>query len=190
MAPVIQVWSWRSWAHPNRWADIQTVTWKQLLPSTCAFEMLLFPSRCPPSTKSGVGVYEDRVVIPTTGQACLSLKPSPHSLNPVQLFGMHSWLKQAKWAQIAHETEPSWHLPDHSDGDGPSHNPSLQCPNRDDDLLQCLMLTFLARDMLLHRLKTTILVTVAAPYFCQKVLHNTFIYEAFWCIKVSFLLKA
>ena len=30
--------------------------------------MQFFPSRCPPSTKSGVGVYVDRGVILTTGK--------------------------------------------------------------------------------------------------------------------------
>ena len=50
-------------------------------------------------------------VILTTGQPCLFLNPSPHSLHPVQLFGRLYWLKtrlkQAKGVQIAHETEPS-----------------------------------------------------------------------------------
>ena len=123
----------------------------------------------PPSAKSGVGVYEERGVL-TTGQPCLSLNPSPQSLHPVQLFGRHSWLKtrpkQAEWEQIAYETEPSWRLPDQPDGVRPSHHPSLHCPHPEDTLclLQCLILTFLARDMLLQRLKTAILVTVAALY--------------------------
>ena len=144
--------------------------WEQLLPSTCHSEMPFSPSRCPPSTKSGVGFYEDRGVILTTGQPCLSLNPSPHSLHPVQLFGRLSWLKtrlkQAKWAQISHETEPSWRLTDHPDGVGPSHHPSLHCPHHEDDfyLLQCLILTFLVRDMLSQRLKTAILVMVAVWY--------------------------
>ena len=106
---------------------------------------------------------------PQVNPAC-PLTLSPHSLHPVQLFGWLSWLKtrlkQAKWAQIAHETEPSWRLPDHPDGVGPSHHPSLHCPHHEDDfyLLQYLILTFLAQDMLLQRLKTAILVTVAARY--------------------------
>ena len=149
--------------------------WKQLLPSTCLSEMPFPCQDAPPSTKSGVGVYEDRGVILTTGQPCLSLNPSPQSLHQVQLFGRHSWLKtrlkQAEWAQIAHETKPSGRLPDHPDGVGPSHHLSLHCPHCEDDfyLLQCLIFTFLAQDMLSQRLKTTILVTVAARYWvwCQ-----------------------
>ena len=106
---------------------------------------------------------------PQVNPAC-PLTLSPHALHPVRLFGRLSWLKtrlkQAKWAQIAHETEPSWRLPDHPDGVGPSHHPSLHCPHHEDDfyLLQCLILTFPARDMLSQRLKTAILVTVAARY--------------------------
>ena len=119
------------------------------------FEMQFSPTRCPPSTKSGVGVYDDRGSSwPQVTPAC-PLTLSPHSLHPVQLFGRLSWLKtrlkQAKWAQIAHETEPSWRLPDHPDGVGPPHHPSLHCPHHEDDfyLLQCLILTFLVQDMLL-----------------------------------------
>ena len=33
--------------------------------------------------------------------------------------------------QIAPETDPSWHLPDHSDGVGPSTRSSLHCPHHD-----------------------------------------------------------
>ena len=147
--------------------------WISIVGMTCLSEMPFFPSKCPPSMKSGVGFYQDRGlswVILTTSQPCLSLKPSPHKLNPVQLFGRHSLLKtqpeEAKRAQIGHETEPSWHLPDHPDGVGPSHYPSLKCPHCEDDfyLLKCLILTFLAQDMLSQRLKTAILVTVAARY--------------------------
>ena len=56
---------------------------------------------------------------------------------------------------------------EHLGGVGPSHHPSLQFPHREDDfyLLQCLILTFLAQDMLSQRLKTTILVTVAMQYY-------------------------
>ena len=45
-------------------------------------------------------------------------------------------------------------------------HPSLHCPHHKDDfyLLQCLILTFLARDMLSQKLKTEILVMVAARY--------------------------
>ena len=72
---------------------------------------------------------------PQVNPAC-PLTLSPHALHPVRLFGRLSWLKtrlkQAKWAQIAHETEPSWRLPDHPDGVGPSHHPSLQCPHHED----------------------------------------------------------
>jgi len=106
---------------------------------------------------------------PQVNPAC-PLTLSPHSLHPFQLFGWLSWLKtrlkQAKWAQIAHETEPSWRLPDHPDGVGPSHHPSLHCPHHEDDfyLLQCLILTFLAQDMLSQRLKTAIFVMLAARY--------------------------
>ena len=106
---------------------------------------------------------------PQVKPAC-PLTLSPQSLHPFQLFGWLSWLKtrlkQAKWAQIAHETEPSWRLPDHPDGVGPSHHPSLHCPHHEDDfyLLQYLILTFLARDMLWQRLKMAILVTVATRY--------------------------
>ena len=87
------------------------------------------------------------------------------------LSWMKTRLKQAKQAQIAHETEPSWRLPDHPDGVGPIHHPSLHCPNHEDDfnLLQCLILI---RDMLSQRLKTAILVTVAGqngPLRRQKV---------------------
>ena len=76
--------------------------------------MPFFLSRCPPSTKSGVGFYEDRGSSwPQVNPACpLTLNPYQHLVNPVQLFGRYSWLKtqpkQAKWAQIAHETESSW----------------------------------------------------------------------------------
>jgi len=45
--------------------------------------MQFSPSRCPPSTKSGVGVYEDRGVILTTGQPCLSLNPFPTLTTPI-----------------------------------------------------------------------------------------------------------
>jgi len=73
---------------------------------------------------------------PQVNPAC-PLTLSPHSLHPFQLFGWLSWLKtrlkQAKWAQIAHETEPSWRLPDHPDGVGPSHHPSLHCPHCTED---------------------------------------------------------
>jgi len=106
---------------------------------------------------------------PQVNPAC-PLALSPHSLHPVQLFGWLSWLKtqlkQATWAQIAHETEPSWRLLDHPDGVGPSHHPSLHCPHHEDDfyLLQCLILTFLAQDMLSQRLKTAIFGMLAALY--------------------------
>ena len=124
------------------------------------------PVKMPPPTKSWFGVYQDRGVILTTGQTCLSLNPSPQSLHIVQLFGRHSWLKtrpkQAEWAQMAYETELSWCLP----GVRPSHHPFLHCPHSEDDfcLLQCLILTFLAWDIVSQRLKTAILVTVAAQY--------------------------
>ena len=38
----------------------ESTYWEKLLPSTCAFEMKFSLSRCPPSTKSGVGVYKVR----------------------------------------------------------------------------------------------------------------------------------
>ena len=56
--------------------------WEQLLPSTCAPELPFSPSRCPPSTKSGVGVYEDMGVILTTGRPCLSLNLKCQKLFP------------------------------------------------------------------------------------------------------------
>ena len=45
--------------------------------------------------------------------------------------------------------EPSWCLPDHPDGVGPSQHPSLHCPHPVDDfrLLKCVIITFLAWDM-------------------------------------------
>ena len=55
------------------------------------------------------------------------------------LSWMKTRLKQAKWAQIAHETEPSWRLPDHPDGVGPSHHPSLHCPHCEDDSFYSVM---------------------------------------------------
>ena len=119
------------------------------------------PSRCPPFTKSGDGVYEESGVLLTKCQPCPSIDPSPHSIHPFQLFGRQSrlktWLKQA---------EPSWFLPDHPNGVGPSHHPSQHCPHHEDDfcLLQCLILTFLAQDMLSQRLKMAIMVTVATRY--------------------------
>ena len=106
---------------------------------------------------------------PQVNPAC-PLTLSPHSLHPVQLFGWLSWLKtrlkQAKWAQIAHETEPSWRLPDHPDGVGPFHHPCLHCPQHEDDngLLQSLIFTFLAWDMGLHRLKRAKFLTVGSQF--------------------------
>ena len=65
------------------------------------------------------------------------------------------------------------HLPDHPYGVGPSHHHSLHCTHHEIDFyLLCLILTFLVQDMLSQRLKTAILVTVAAqnsPLRGQKV---------------------
>ena len=72
----------------------------------------------PPSTKSGVGVYKDWGVIPTTCQPCLSLDPPPLSLHSIQLFGRHSRLKirlkrslPAVFLTILMELDPSTILP-------------------------------------------------------------------------------
>ena len=65
--------------------------WEQLLPSTCLSEMPFSPSICPPSTKSGVGVYEDRGVILTTGQPCLSTHYTQSSCLEGFLGWKHGW---------------------------------------------------------------------------------------------------
>ena len=110
--------------------NLQTV--KSFANHLCLWNAI-FPVKMPPVHEVWSWSLWGQGVILTTGQPCLSLNPSPHSLHPVQLFGRLSWLKkrlkQAKWKQIAHETEPSWRLPDHPDGVGPSHHPSLQCPH-------------------------------------------------------------
>ena len=111
-----------------------------LLPGTCLSEMPFSLSRSPPSTKSGVGVYQDRGVILTSCQPCLSLDPSPHKIHSSCLVGTLGW-------------KHGWNRPN-----------GCNCPQHEDEscLLQCLILTFLARDM--QRLKWAFLVTVATQY--------------------------
>ena len=65
--------SWQVSWHSKR----PTAKWKQIFPSACLSLTLFSPS------KSGVGVYEYRGVILTTGQPCLSLNPFPTLTAPI-----------------------------------------------------------------------------------------------------------
>jgi len=74
----------------------ESTQWEQLFPSTCAFEMQFSWSRCPPSTKSGVGVYDDRGSSwPQVNPACLLNLPHTHYTHSGCLVGFlgckHGW---------------------------------------------------------------------------------------------------
>ena len=74
----------------------ESPVWEQLLPSTWAFEMQFSPSRCPPSTKSGVGVYEDRGSSwPQVNPVWLLTLPHTHYTHSSCLVGFlgckHGW---------------------------------------------------------------------------------------------------
>ena len=174
--PVPEDWSWILWGQGVILTGGMTFRApKCIVETTFAKRLSLWnaisPVKMPPIHKvlswslPGQGGHPDhRSTLPVP----LTL-PHNHYTQTSCLVGILGW-KHSRKRLNRHKLPMKRSLPDifltilmESD---PSHHPSLHCPHCEDDfcLLQCLILTFLARDMLSLRIKTAILVMVAARY--------------------------